>query len=76
MFPCFDADLINGIYDILNSNVVPSGDELKLALRSLRDENPTLGIAKTQALLLSVNPSWTVSEKRVRKGTHRPPVDI
>ena len=53
------------------SDVVPSDEELKLALRSLRVENPTLGIAKTQALLLSINPTWTVSEKRVRKGGHR-----
>jgi hypothetical protein len=53
------------------SDVVPSDDELKLALGSLRVENPTLGIAKTQGLLLSINPTWTVSEKRVRKGAHR-----
>jgi hypothetical protein len=52
----------------LYSGVVPSEDDLKIALRSLKIENPTLGIAKTQALLLSINPTWTVSEKRVRKG--------
>ena len=49
---------------------MPSDDELKLALKSLKTENPTLGIAKTQALLLNVNPTWTVSEKRVRKGIY------
>lgn len=55
---------------IFYSSVVPSDDELKLALKSLKTENPTLGIAKTQALLLNVNPTWTVSEKRVRKGIY------
>jgi hypothetical protein len=62
--------LINDIYSNLYSSVVPSDEELKLTLRSLRMENPALGVAKTQALLLSVNPTWTVSEKRVRKGVH------
>jgi len=48
-------------------NIVPSEEDLKLALRSLRAENPTLGIAKTQVLLLEQHKTWSVSEKRVRK---------
>lgn len=50
------------------ANIVPSEEDLKIALRSLRADNPTLGVAKTQTLLLEQHKTWTVSEKRVRKG--------
>jgi hypothetical protein len=48
-------------------STIPSEVELKAALIKLRAANPTLGIAKIHTLLLSTNPSWTVSEKRTRK---------
>ncbi|THH13315.1 hypothetical protein EW146_g6893 [Bondarzewia mesenterica] len=51
----------------MSANVSPSEEELKPALFDLRNENPTLGIPKLHALLLSRHPSWTVSEKRTRK---------
>lgn len=51
---------------LLYRSVIPSEEELILALRTLKVENPTLGIAKTHALLLETH-EWTVSEKRVRK---------
>jgi hypothetical protein len=49
------------------TSTIPSEAELKAALVNLRAANPTLGIAKIHTLLLSTNPSWTVSEKRTRK---------
>lgn len=49
------------------STTTPSEDDLKRALVELRSSNPTLGIAKLHAVLLSTYPSWTVSEKRTRK---------
>lgn len=45
----------------------PSEDVLKVALQILRKENPSLGISKIHALLVSAHPEWTVGEKRVRK---------
>ncbi|KAF9221748.1 SET domain-containing protein [Gyrodon lividus] len=42
-------------------------DELRAALVTLKKDNPTLGVVKTHTLLLEINPSWAVSEKRVRK---------
>jgi hypothetical protein len=47
--------------------VLPSDDDLKIALLDIKSQNPSLGIAKTHALLLSEHPTWSVSEKRVRK---------
>ncbi|KAG5641930.1 hypothetical protein DXG03_003956 [Asterophora parasitica] len=49
------------------SKISPSEDELKSALVALKIRYPTLGIAKTHALLLSTYEDWTVSEKRTRK---------
>ena len=49
------------------SAVSPSEDDLKSALLALKTQNPTLGIPKIHALLLSTHPEWTVSEKRTRK---------
>lgn len=51
----------------MSSSTTPTDDELKSSLTSLRTSNPSLGIPKLHALLLSSNPSWTVSEKRTRK---------
>jgi hypothetical protein len=45
----------------------PSDSDLTTVLVALRRENPTLGIPKLHALLLSKNPGWLVSEKRTRK---------
>lgn len=49
------------------TDVSPSEHDLTQALISLRAENPTLGVSKLHALLLSAHPTWTVSEKRTRK---------
>ncbi|KAI6037978.1 hypothetical protein EDC04DRAFT_2896996 [Pisolithus marmoratus] len=42
-------------------------DELRAALTTLKREKPSLGVAKIHTLLLETNPTWSVSEKRVRK---------
>ncbi|KAG6336301.1 hypothetical protein ID866_2777 [Astraeus odoratus] len=42
-------------------------DELRAALITLKQEKPVLGVPKLHALLLEKNPTWSVSEKRVRK---------
>jgi len=52
---------------IMEPVCIPSETELKAALVTLRASNPTLGIKKVHALLLSNHPSWTISEKRTRK---------
>lgn len=49
------------------TNLSPSEDELRRALIALRADNPSLGIPKLHALLLSTHSSWAVSEKRTRK---------
>src|SRR5262245_24163647 len=46
---------------------VPPEDQLRAALLDLKSQHTVLGISKTHALLLSRHPTWTVSEKRVRK---------
>ncbi|EKM52389.1 uncharacterized protein PHACADRAFT_148986 [Phanerochaete carnosa HHB-10118-sp] len=48
-------------------SISPPEDELKVALQGLRAQNPTLGVTKLHARLLSEHPDWTVSEKRTRK---------
>lgn len=45
----------------------PAEDDLKSALVAIKSQNPSLGIAKTHALLLANHPNWVVSEKRTRK---------
>ena len=45
----------------------PSDSDLASVLAALRGENPSLGIPKLHALLLSKKPGWLVSEKRTRK---------
>jgi len=47
--------------------ISPPEEDLKAAVVSLKKEHPALGIAKLHALLLSENPTWTVSEKRLRR---------
>jgi hypothetical protein len=47
--------------------ISPPEDDLKVVVASLKKEHPALGIAKLHALLLSENPSWAVSEKRLRR---------
>ena len=47
--------------------ISPPEDDLKTTVVSLKKEHPALGIAKLHALLLSENPAWTVSEKRLRR---------
>jgi hypothetical protein len=49
------------------STISPAEEHLKAAVASLKKEHPALGIAKLHALLLSENPSWAVSEKRLRR---------
>jgi hypothetical protein len=51
----------------MSVSVIPTEADLKDALVALRASNPTLGVPKIHALLLSTHPSWTVSEKRTRK---------
>jgi hypothetical protein len=47
--------------------ISPPEEDLKAAVASLKKGHPTLGIAKLHPLLLSENPSWAVSEKRLRR---------
>ena len=49
------------------STISPPEEDLKAVVVSLKKEHPALGIAKLHALLLSDNPSWAVSEKRLRR---------
>jgi hypothetical protein len=49
------------------STISPPEEDLKAAVASLKKGHPALGTAKLHALLLSENPSWTVSEKRLRR---------
>ncbi|KAI6126309.1 hypothetical protein EDD16DRAFT_313552 [Pisolithus croceorrhizus] len=50
----------------MSRHAVPD-DELRTALITLKREKPTLGVAKIHTLLLDTNPTWSVSEKRVRR---------
>lgn len=52
---------------ISESTISPPEEELKAAVASLKKGHPALGIAKLHSLLLSENPSWAVSEKRLRR---------
>ncbi|KAG8718588.1 SET domain-containing protein 5 [Ceratobasidium sp. 394] len=47
--------------------VVPTDDELIKIVRSVRAQNSGLGVQKLLAALLVAEPSWSVSEKRLRK---------
>jgi DNA repair exonuclease SbcCD nuclease subunit len=46
---------------------VPTDTELTETVRSIRTKNSTLGIQKTLAAVLADEPTWSVSEKRLRK---------
>ncbi|CAG8778625.1 4213_t:CDS:1, partial [Acaulospora colombiana] len=48
-------------------SVTPSEAELTTELRSLRHTNPKTGAAKLLLLLKQKQPTWSVSEKRVKK---------
>lgn len=47
--------------------ISPAEDDLADSLRKLRIQHPSTGAAKLLPFLLEANPTWTVSEKRVRK---------
>jgi hypothetical protein len=47
--------------------ISPPEDDLKSTIISLKKAHPALGVTKLHALLLSENPTWTVSEKRLRR---------
>ncbi|KAJ1300730.1 hypothetical protein OPQ81_002374 [Rhizoctonia solani] len=51
--------------------VVPTDDELTGAVRSLRTSNAGIGVPKLLFALLSSQPEWSVSEKRLRKVIQR-----
>ncbi|KAH7928037.1 SET domain-containing protein [Leucogyrophana mollusca] len=51
----------------MSRNIVPGEDELKSILVGLKTANPSAGVAKIHGLVLAANPTWQVSEKRVRK---------
>jgi hypothetical protein len=51
----------------MSANISPPEDDLKAALVDIKSQNPSLGIAKTHALLLANHPTWVVSERRTRK---------
>ena len=53
--------------DPAGSSISPGEEDLTTAVASLKKAHPALGIAQLHALLLSENPSWTVSEKRLRR---------
>lgn len=46
---------------------IPSDEVLIIAVTSLRDAHPSLGIAKLLQQLKTDHPDWAVSEKRLRK---------
>ncbi len=50
--------------DVLTSRRGPQGSH---RIASLKNGNPTLGTARLHAVLLSENPSWAVSENRLRR---------
>lgn len=45
----------------------PSEAELQAAVLKVQEEHPDVGTTKIYAALLASNPSWIVSEKRLRK---------
>ena len=47
--------------------ISPPEEALRSAVQSLRNQHPTLGVAKLHAVLLSENSEWAVSEKRLRR---------
>lgn len=53
------------------AGVVPTDDELAAAVQTIKSSNPVLGIPKVLTTLLSAQPTWSVSEKRLRKVIQR-----
>ena len=47
--------------------ISPEDEDLRSAVIELKGDNPSLGAAKLRALLLQENPTWTVSEARLKK---------
>jgi len=47
--------------------ISPEDDDLRTAVIELKGDNPSLGAAKLRVLLLQQNPTWTVSEARLKK---------
>jgi hypothetical protein len=52
---------------IVMSEIVPSEQELLNVITSIKQAEPELGIKKVLAALNGQQPTWTVSEKRVKK---------
>ena len=48
-------------------DVVPEMEELKSAIKIIKDANPELGAAKVHKAVKEANPTWQVSEDRVKK---------
>ena len=48
-------------------DVVPEMEELKSAIKMIKDANPELGAAKVHKAVKEANPTWQVSEDRVKK---------
>ena len=49
------------------AQISPSDDDLRAAIIKTKTANPSLGISKIRASVLSENPSWQLSENRVKK---------
>lgn len=52
---------------IVMSEIVPSEAELLNVITSIKQAEPELGIKKVLAAVNAQQPTWTVSEKRVKK---------
>lgn len=50
-----------------SSPISPSDDDVLAAIHVSRESHPDLGVSKLQAAILSENPTWTLSENRLRK---------
>jgi hypothetical protein len=48
----------------------PSDEELRAAAISLKGDNPLFGVARLRTLLLQDNPTWALSEGRLKKILH------
>jgi hypothetical protein len=47
--------------------ISPPDEELRAATISLKGDNPSLGVAKLRTLMLQENPTWALSELRLKK---------
>ena len=66
--PCNPARAGVGIVDVSKmGDVVPEMEELKSAIKIIKDANPELGAAKVHKAVKEANPTWQVSEDRVKK---------